>query len=287
MKSTGYLANSKRFVCVCVLLASAAAQAAGIAFVTNIKGGATADSAKLMLMSELNRGQRIGCAAECTVGIMFLQSGKEFVVKGPGEYLVGENEVTAKIGVPPTMRDTPWRVSSQTVAQTAQTSSASVRMRGVGNMRPEEKLPVERLLYPLQTKVLNLQPVFRWASANAKGPFEFELLASDGGKSLFKAKVAATTIKLPGNIKLLPDAEYNWTVRAAAAALGSGSFKTLPMQSLDLAQKRKPKNKAQFSDWLLYALTLHELGAVQDAQEIWGKLAADRPDLPELAALAK
>jgi hypothetical protein len=189
--------------------------------------------------------------------------------------------------VPPTMRDTPWRVSSQTVAQIAQTSSASVRMRGVGNMRPEEKLPVERLLYPLQTKVLNLQPVFRWASANAKGPFEFELLASDGGKSLFKAKVAATTIKLPGNIKLLPDAEYNWTVGAAAAALGSGSFKTLPMQSLELAQKRKPENKAQFSDWLLYALTLHELGAVQDAQEIWGKLAADRPDLPELAALAK
>ena len=56
---------------------------------------------------------------------------------------------------------------------------------------------------------------------------------------------------------------------------------------MDWTQRRKPDDKAQFSDWLLYALTLKDVGADQDAGEIWAKLAKDRPDLPELAALAK
>ena len=288
MKSTEHLAVGKRLICGCaLLLASVAAQAAGIAFVTDIKGDATVDSAKLMLMSELNRGQRVGCAKECMVGVMFLQSGKEFVVTGPGEYLVGENDVTAKIGVPPKVRETAWRVSSQTVAQVGRTSSASVRMRGVNRAKPGVKPPAERLLYPLHTSVPSLQPLFRWTSANARGPFEFELFGARAGKPLYKAKATATSIKLPANLKLPPDAEFHWTVGAAGAVLGSGSFKTLSSESLELAQKRKPDDKAPFADWLLYALTLQELGAAQDAQAIWNKLAAERPYLPELTALAK
>ena len=76
-------------------------------------------------------------------------------------------------------------------------------------------------------------------------------------------------------------------VKSGASDVGMTSFKTLPTHSLDLTQKRKPDDKAAFSDWLLYALTLKEVGADQDAGEVWAKLAKDRPDLPELAALAK
>ena len=57
--------------------------------------------------------------------------------------------------------------------------------------------------------------------------------------------------------------------------------------ALTLTEKRKPAASAGFSDWLLYGLTLQELGATQDAADIFTKLAKDRPDLPELAALAK
>lgn len=280
--------KTTKLICAGILLlAGAAAQAAGIAFVTNVKGEARADSAKLVLMGELNRGQKIGCAAECTIGIMFLQSGKEFVVKGPGEYLVGDNDVTASIGVPPAVRDTPWRISSQTLVQVAQTSSASVRMRSLGSPKTEEKPVAERLLYPVQTKVASLQPTFGWAAAGAKGPYDFELTGPEGGKPLLKGKALVNNLKLPGSVKLLPDTEYNWSVSAGGKTLGFGSFTTLPAASLDLAQQRKPDGKAQFSDWLLYALMLHELGAIHDAQEIWVKLSKERPDLPELTVLSK
>lgn len=280
--------KNTKFICASILLlAGAAAQAAGIAFITNVKGDAKADSSKLVLMAELNRGQKIGCAAECTIGVMFLQSGKEFVVKGPGEYLVGDNEITTKIGVPPAVRDTPWRVTSQTLVQVTQTSSASVRMRSLGSAKAEPKPAAERVFYPSQTMVSSLQPNFGWATENVRGPYDFELTGADGGKPLFKGKALFNTFKLPAHVKLQPGTEYQWNVSAGGKEIGAGSFTTLSSASLELAQKRKPDSNASFSDWLLYGMLLQELGASHDAHEIWSRLSKDRPDLPELSALAK
>lgn len=266
------------------------AHSSGIAFVTDVKGEAVMDASKATLMAEVKKGARISCTKDCAVGVMYLISGKEFVLTGPGDFLVGENEVTAKIGSPPTMRDTNWKVSSKVVAQVAQTSSASIRMRSLGGAvksEPATAALAERLIYPRDTSVATLQPAFRWASANSKGPFEFDLKESTGAKSVYRVKANTTTLALPKNVKLLPDAEYKWIVKAGGTEVGMTSFKTLPAHSLDLTQKRKPADNAQFSDWLLYALTLKDVGADQDAGEIWAKLARDRPDLPELAALAK
>lgn len=274
------------------LISSAAltAQAqSGVAFVSDVKGDAALDNGKASLMAEVKKGARVTCAHDCMVGVMYMQSGKEFVLKGPGDFLVGDSEVTAKIGPPPTLRETKWKVSSQVVAQAAQTSSASIRMRSLGSSTPKADvpLPAERLIYPRDTKVATLQPGFRWASANTKGPFEFELKANGSARPVYKAKASAMNLNLPGNVKLQPDMEYSWVVKSAASDVGMTSFKTLPAHALDLTQKRKPDDKAAFSDWLLYALTLKEVGADQDAGEVWAKLARDRPDLPELAALAK
>ena len=272
-----------------MLAFAAQAQSSGIAFVTDVKGDAAMDTAKATLMAEVKKGARISCTKECAVGVMYMVSGKEYVLKGPGDFLVGDNEVTAKIGPPPTMRETNWKVSSKVLSQVAQTSSASIRMRSVGGAQKAESVPLqaERLIYPRDTSVATLQPAFRWASANAKGPFDFELKGANGAKPVHKAKLNATSLTLPKNIKLQPDAEYTWMVNAAGSDVGMTSFKTLPAHSLDLTMKRKPDDKAVFSDWLLYALTLKEVGADQDAGEVWARLARDRPDLSELAALAR
>ncbi len=259
----------------------------GIAFITDVKGEAGLDAGKASLMAEVKKGARINCARECAVGVMYLLSGKEFVLRGPGDFLVGDDEVTAKIGAPPTVRETKWKVSSQVVAQASQASSASIRMRSLGSAKADVSMPAERLLYPRDTNVATLQPAFRWTSANARGPFEFELKASGSAKPVYKAKAAVMNLNLPGNVKLLPDLEYSWAVKSGATYIGMTSFKTLPAHAIDLAQKRKPDDKAAFSDWLLYGLTLKEVGADQDAGDVWAKLAKDRPDLPELAALAR
>lgn len=260
----------------------------GIAFISDLKGDVAVDAGKATLMAELKKGTKITCARECLVGVMYLVSGKEFVVKGPGDYQVGEAEVSAKLGPPPMPRETKWKVSSQTVAQAALTTSASIRMRSLGSGKVDTiALPLERLIYPRDTKVATLQPAFKWASANSKGPFEFELKATGNTKPVHKSRVNAMQLDLPKSVKLSPDTEYSWTVKQAGMDVGMTSFKTLAAHALDVTGQRKPDDKAPFSDWLLYALTLKEVGADQDAGEVWTRLAKDRPDLPELAALAK
>ena len=290
------------FAAVAVAASSAWTQVVaspGVAFITDIKGDATLGTGKAALMAEVGKGARIVCVKECQVGVMYLVSGKEFTLKGPGDFVVGDAEVAAKIGPPPKVRETQWKVSAQTVNQAAQTSNASIRMRSLGSTgnvkgdpKDDIKQPAERLLYPLQTSVATLQPAFRWTASNARGPFDFELKAAGATtRSVYKAKSSDTAIKLPNSVKLQPDAEYSWTVKmgnaAASTDVGTGTFKTLPAQSLELAQRRKPGDKAEFSDWLLYGLTLRELGATQDASAVFGKLAKERPDVAELAALAK
>ena len=266
--------------------------AQGVAFITDVKGEASVGNGKAALMAEVAKGARISCAKECQIGVMYLISGKEFTLKGPGDFVVGEAEVAAKIGPPPKVRETQWKVSAQTVNQAAQTSNASIRMRSVGinssSPKREEKQADERLLYPVETGVASLQPPFRWASNNARGPFDFELKTSAApARTIYKAKSGDTALKLPNSVKLYADTEYSWAVKYAGAEIGSSTFKTLSAAAMELAQKRRPADKAAFSDWLMYGLTLREVGATQDASDVFGKLAKDRPDLPELARLAQ
>ena len=272
---------------------AATASAAGIAFVTDVKGDAQIGLAKAALMGELEKGARISCLKDCQVGVMYIVSGKEFIIRGPGDFLIGEADVTAKVGNAPTTRQTAWKVSSQTVTTAAENASASIRMRSINANTKAVIAPAlpDRLLYPIdKTKVLSLQPDFRWQALNAKGPYEFELVTvatSAASKSIYKTKQSNLAVKLPANVKLQPDTVYAWQVNFGDANIAKSQFQTLPAHLQETTQRRKPDNNAGFSDWLLYALTLQELGAKQDAQDVWGKLAKDRPDLPELSVMAR
>ena len=157
-------------------------------------------------------------------------------------------------------------------------------MRRIAPPKADDK--AARLVYPTQGKVSTLQPTFRWNGGEATSPFEFTIApAADRGSPLNKSKVAGDSYRLPVTLK--PDTEYAWRVTAVDTEIGSGVFSTLRQDAIMQAEKRKPLDKAEFSDRLMYALMLQEMGATQDAQEIWSTLAQERADLPELAALSK
>jgi len=265
--------------------ASLLAQAAdGIAFITNLKGEVTVDGApRPMLMSELAKGQKIAVGKDSQLAVMYIQSGKEYVLKVPGDYTVGEREIASVSGVPPAARETAWRASNQVLVKVAQTSSASIRMRSFAPAKADTK---PRLEFPAHGAVMQLQPTFRWTTPDAKAPAEVALyLAGKEDKPLSKAKVSGTSHRFPA--KLQPDTEYAWTVTVSGREIGAARFRTLPAGTIQDAEKRRPPEKAEFSDRLMYALLLQEIGAAQEAQEAWAKLAQERTDLPELASLAK
>lgn len=275
-----------RVVLVAALATAAlcARAADGVAFITNLKGEVAVDgSSRPLLMSELGKGQRITVGKDAQMSVMYVQSGKEYVLKGPGDYQVGEREISSGSGMPPTARDTPWRANSEVLVKVAQTSSASIRMRSYSPVKPDAK---PRLDFPTQGSVSSLQPTLRWTVPEAKGPLEVAIaVAGKEDKPVATAKVSGSSHRFPA--RLLPDTEYTWTLSASGKEIGSARFRTLPSAALQNVEKRKPAEKAEFTDRLLYALLLLEVGASQEAQDAWGKLAQERTDLPELAGLAK
>jgi len=267
-----------------LLLAAVPAFAAdGIAFITNLKGEVAVDgNPRPVLLSELAKGQKVGLGKESQASVMFIASGKEYVLKGPNEFVVKETEMASSTGMPPVTRETQWRTSSKVLVQVAQTSAASVRMRSAAVPKPDT---AAKLLYPTEGAVATLQPTFRWRAADPKAQGEFTLVVVGQDKPVHVAKAAGGSYRVPAKLK--PETEYAWTVVSAGNEIGNGKFRTLSSDALAHVEKRKPSEKADFSDRLLFTLMLQEMGATQDAQESWARLAQERGDLPELAALAK
>lgn len=275
--------NMQRTLAALLLAAAPALAADGIAFITNLKGDVAVDgNPRPVLLSELARGQKVSVAKESQASVMFIASGKEYVLKGPNEFVVKEIEMSSSAGMPPLTRETQWRTSNKVLVQVAQTSAASVRMRSAAQPKPDT---AAKLLYPTEGTVATLQPTFRWRAADPKAQGEFTLLIVGQERPVHAAKAAGGTYRVPGKLK--PETEYAWTVVSAGNEIGSGRFRTLSSEALAHVEKRRPAEKSEFSDRLLFTLMLQEMGATQEAQESWARLAQERGDLPELAALAK
>lgn len=254
----------------------------GVAFISDLKGEVAVDGLpRPMLLSELAKGQKVTVARDSQASVMFTATGKEYILKGPGDYLVKDTEIAGAI-MPPVSRSTEWRTSPRVLTQVAQTSAASVRMRSIA---PPKHEPPARAAFPSEGGIATLQPVFRWAQ-DSKAPAEFTLLVVGQEKAVHVARaVAGGSYRLPA--KLRPETEYVWTAVAAGNELGSGKFRTLTAEALARIEKRRPSERAEFSDRLMFTLLLHEVGAAQEARESWARLSQERADLPELSALAR
>jgi hypothetical protein len=194
---------------------------------------------------------------------------------------VGRDGVTASSGAAPSKRTPSLKPNSSVVIQVSKAAAASLRMRSAPGPRPDAAGPA----YPVNAKVATLQPTFRWV-ADAAGASAYTIAVTGAdGKEVFRGPAKATTLRLP--VKLEPGRRYSWTCSSSEGTmLGDASFETLPLKAIQAADKARAAAR-EFPDRVLLALLLQELGAVQDGREVWAQLAAERPDLPEIAGLAR
>jgi len=269
-----------RVAAAVLLLAAALAAAAPagppVAFVADIKGNVTIEgNGKLAFLAEVAAGTRLLLGSNASVVITYAATGAEFTASGPGEFLVASAEVRAEKGAAPKRRAVAV-ADPAVIARLSQAATASVRMRGLPAPAPNA------LQFPVDTRVSTLQPAPRWAhEAGAAG---YVLIVSDAnGKEVWKGE-ARPDAKLP--VRLSAATRYKWTVRTARGALGEAHFETPSPEALARAERARSAGRT-FADRVLHAAVLQEIGASQEAREAWGVLAGERPDLPELAALAR
>jgi hypothetical protein len=267
---------------VVALMAATPVFSQNVAFVTNLKGDVSIDgAARPALLAEIAKGQKIAVAREAVLCVMYAASGKEYVLKGPGEFVVKDNEVAAANGMPPVVRNTEWRTSGKTLETVAQTSAASVRMRSI----PVSRGPAPVMLFPSGGRIATLQPTLRWRADASPGSVEVAVYVPGEEKAMHAAIAADGSYRMP--VALKPDTEYVWTIAASGQELGSGRFRTLAADALQKIDASRPRERSEFSDRVLFAVMLQELGAQQEAREMWMRLSQERGDLPELASLAK
>ncbi|MDH5263847.1 MAG: hypothetical protein OEX21_03740, partial [Betaproteobacteria bacterium] len=210
--------------------------------------------------------------------VMFVVSGEEFALKGPGEFVVGREGVKATKGAAPSTRVPGPRASAAAVVDTSRAATASLRMRSARAPGADRGGP----RYPVNARIATLQPTLRWAGG-AETTYTV-IVTSSGGKEVFRGNAKGPSLRLP--TRLAAGQAYAWTYSAGEAALGDARFETLPADAIAAADKARAGAKS-FSDRVLLALVLKDLGAAQDAREVWSQLAAERPDIPELAGLAR
>jgi hypothetical protein len=270
----------RAFATLAVVFAAAAQAADPVAFVADLKGNATIEgNGKVVFLAELAPGTRLLLGTGASLAITYASTGDEFTIGGPGEFLVTPVEIRAEKGAAPTRRRVVALSDPGIVARVSRTATASLRMRGLSPGADTKAM----LQYPVDTRVASLQPDLRWrGEAPAEG---FTIVIVDAkGKEVWKGNSVQPTARPP--VKLSPATAYKWTVMNPKGAIGEARFETLPVAALAKAEKSRASARS-FSDRVMHAFLLQDLGATQDAKAAWASLAAERPELPELAALAR
>jgi len=259
--------------------ALAASAADPVAFVADLKGNATIEgNGRVKFLTELAPGTRLLLGTGATLAVTYATSGAEFTLVGPGEFVITPDEVRAEKGATPTRRTVTTVKDSGVVSKASQLASASIRMRG---MVLEQPAPA--LVYPVNTRVISLQPELRWKGESPPEGFTVVLM-DQADKEVWKTNAKPNAAK-PA-VKLSPAQRYKWTVMTPKGTVGEASFETLSVEAAGRVEKSRAAAKS-FPERVMHAFLLQELGAAQDAQELWGNLARERPDIPELSSLAR
>ena len=258
-----------------------AAHGAGpVAFVADVKGNATIEGkGSVGFLTELSAGTRLLLGSNAMVAVTYASTGAEFTLAGPGEFLVAPAEVRAEKGLAPTRRAVTALPDPGVVARVSRTATASLRMRGI----TDESKAKAVLEYPVDTRVATLQPTLRWKNG-ARAERVTVSVVDANGREVWKGDALPDAAR-PA-VKLAPAMAYRWTIMTPAGVLGEASFETLPAPVVAKVAKSRAAAKS-FSERVVHAFLLHDLGATQEARDAWAALARERPELAELAALAR
>lgn len=262
------------------------AAGASVAMVTDLKGKGNTSAGPLALLGELAVGTKIKLDAGSNLTLVYLASGKEFLFKGPADIDVGPETATAN-GAQAQTRTLLAAAGSDSGLniKPAGMSQASVVMRAASNKAKDNGLVLQS---PVETKLLQARPEFRWKPVASDATYRFELFDA-AGNSLYATKTSQTVLVLPSSVALPEGQALNWEVEAklgARTAYNSAEFSILPAVEREKLEKLRPSADADFSKRVFFASLLDSQGVYGDATAMWKQLSAERPDDAKLKDLA-
>jgi hypothetical protein len=282
----------RRFLVGGLLLAGAALSSAplqaAVAMVTDLQGRAAQAGEgrprELSILADLGAGAQVQLQAGAVMTVLYLDSGNEFVFRGPASIVFAQQLPEVTSGAKPEMR----RPALGKGGRDIRIKTVGL-VQGAMVMRSLRAGPRLQLVGPAGT-VLEAAPEFRWQSVPGAAGYTFELL-DDAGATVHRTQTGATSVKLPAQLKLREGAEYSWEVATQSAdgarVSNIGKFRPASADLRAQAEALRPESAAPFSSRVIYAAWLDQNDLKDEARKVWQAVAAERPDEQRLRALAE
>jgi hypothetical protein len=262
------------------LLTARAAEVGVVLVVDRVGAVAMAGTAApraIATLAALPLGTRIRLEPGARITLLFVSTGDEYTVAGPGEALIDAAGVSTSDGATAQRRAAgttrPIQLRSDAIAM------GGVVMRSAG-LRARH--PAGLLTAP-PTRIA-------WESLAVNARYRVELRDA-AGTLLFSQSAQGTSLPFPDSVALQADERYTWSVAlegAAAPAPSAGaSFSLAPEAVRAESRQFAPPGTAAFSDRVVYGLWLEQIGATGEARQLWQRLLEERPDDDALSARAR
>lgn len=252
------------------------------AMVADLQGKAAVEGGESVgILSPLSSGVTLALSPQAKLVMVYLKSGDQYELNGPGRYQVGAAAPQALSGAQPVKRK----------AALAGYGTGRINPMGkvqAGLLMREAELKSLKLLAPSGGHVATERPAFRWEPVRGAEAYHFEL-DNDTGATVAEGNVNEAAFTLPEGVALTEKTHYSWgvetTVNGQHYAKWS-QFSLLGKSERERVAKLKPAPDAPFAERVLYAAMLEELGLRDDARPWWQALAAERPNDERLRVLA-
>ena len=258
-----------------------AAQSPGVALVIDRVGSVSLGDAgakrAVATLAILPAGTRLQLEPASSLTLLYVASGDEYTVSGPGGAQVDAAGISTTQGAV-ALRRAPG------VTKPVQLRSEALAMGGVvmrsGGLRARH--PAGVLTAPPER--------FAWEAFARNDRYVVEVRDAPG-TVVFEGRAQGLMLPFPTSLALKPQERYTWTVTvvgdSALALTSGGSFIVASDEVRDEAKRVRPADGAAFSDRLVYALWLEQVGATGEARQMWQALAEQRPDDDALMARAR
>ena len=259
--------------------------AASAAVVTDVVGKATPDQPNardLTLLGEIATDARVKLDDKARLVVVYYSSGAEFTLRGPAVVQFKAAEPQAISGNPPEKRATPLQASAKDVKlKPGGLARAAYMMMGAPTFL--------KLVGLSDTKILDTRPEFRWTAVEPVENFEVRIMKEAGGV-IYSTQTTATSVSLPAEVALVPDARYTWKVSArlrdGTSASAIGEFTVAPADLRAQVDAVRPAESAALSQKIAFALWLEQVELRDEARKYWEVARSQRPNDAQLEALA-
>lgn len=242
-----------------------------VAMVMDLQGTATANNKALELLAELDANTSIMIGDKSTLTLVYLQTGEEYVLKGPSKAVLKEQnlEVAGK------------SVQGKTLLASAEGLASGNYSQAAIVMRSGKPKPKKLGIYsPVSTGILDPNPTLSWQNMGKGFEYHVEVL-SENGDSLFEIETKKNKVSIPKSVKLPRTELLNWEVEASRGSItyyNMADFFIVSLEDNQQIQAARPAKSDKFSRKLLYAWMLENKGITDEAQKYWKMLAKERPN---------